>query len=114
MTDMAFLSFFYVHNIWQLGITITNNLLQQQTSASLYILNARHMAFCCLLCFFYLHCKFMISQLRHVNSTVCEHIKCRLFPPAPFLLLQGHFLSTQLLPPSSYSCFDIHICWNDP
>ena len=27
---------------------------------------------------------------------------------------QGHFRSTWLLPFSSYSCFEIHICWNDP
>ena len=27
---------------------------------------------------------------------------------------QGHFLSTHPFPWSSYSCFDIHICWNEP
>lgn len=27
---------------------------------------------------------------------------------------QGHFLSTHCFPPSSYSCFEIHICWNVP
>jgi len=28
--------------------------------------------------------------------------------------VQGHFLWTRLLPCSSYSAFDIHICWNEP
>ena len=28
--------------------------------------------------------------------------------------IQGHFLSTCDFPFSSYSCFEIHICWNDP
>lgn len=27
---------------------------------------------------------------------------------------QGHFLSTHVFPCSSYSCLEIHICWNDP
>lgn len=27
---------------------------------------------------------------------------------------QGHFLSTHCFPPSSYSCLEIHICWNVP
>jgi len=29
-------------------------------------------------------------------------------------LLQGHLRSTCDLPPSSYSCLEIHICWKDP
>lgn len=29
-------------------------------------------------------------------------------------LNQGHFLSTHCFPPSSYSCFEIHICWKVP
>ena len=29
-------------------------------------------------------------------------------------LFQGHFLSTLDFPCSSYSCLEIHICWNDP
>ena len=28
--------------------------------------------------------------------------------------VHGHFLCTRLLPCSSYSAFDIHICWKDP
>lgn len=27
---------------------------------------------------------------------------------------QGHFRSTHCFPPSSYSCLEIHICWNVP
>lgn len=27
---------------------------------------------------------------------------------------QGHFFSTCDFPPSSYSCLEIHICWNEP
>ena len=28
--------------------------------------------------------------------------------------IYGHFLSTWDFPFSSYSCLEIHICWNDP
>ena len=30
------------------------------------------------------------------------------------LLAQGHLRSTWDFPPSSYSCFEIHICWKEP
>ena len=29
-------------------------------------------------------------------------------------VVYGHFFSTQPFPDSSYSCFEIHICWKEP
>lgn len=40
--------------------------------------------------------------------------KCQISTDVVCLEAQGHLRCTRPAPCSSYSCFDIHICWNEP
>jgi hypothetical protein len=50
-------------------------------------------------------------QLPHSSYIHRSQLSCQSFNKH---IPHGHFFSTQLFPPSSYSCFEIHICWNEP
>lgn len=58
---------------------------------------------------------------KYTKKTCCRNFRIRaemqMMVSQDYILKklnQGHFLSTHCFPPSSYSCFEIHICWKVP
>ena len=56
----------------------------------------------------------VVHMLSHLKSNRREISPIIFHEGSSRRVPHGHLRSTWLRPPSSYSCLEIHICWNDP